>query len=217
MLSDCSVLNDPYEGMYAFVDKQTLNKNNEIFKCSINRLINQRNVYIQSSFSYDFDNLLMWGHYANGCRGYCIEYTVNSKDYLFPVKYVEQRPLLSSLRANEEVEENLQIIKKGFSKVENDTERFEYMLYIQAIKSLNWSYEKEIRLVDFGNIGDDGRSGNVDSGLYGLEISKIIIGCHCKYRQEVIDIAAKLKVPVSIMEIPLYSKKYQLIEKEIIK
>ena len=48
-----------------------------------------------------------------------------------------------------------------------------------------------------------------------LKTSKIIIGCYCKYRKELIDIAKKWEVPVSIMEIQLNSNKYQLVEKEI--
>ena len=215
-MSDCSVLNDPYEGLYAFVDERLNKEKNEFFEMLINKIKNERDVYIQSSFSYECDNILMWGHYANGCRGYCIEYTINSKQHLFPVQYVNKRPLLSSVTDSDEVRNNLNKIKISFDKIKDEEEHIAYMLYIQAIKDSSWSYEKEVRLVEMGYAGNGEKCGNVDCEDYGLKVSKIIIGCHCKYRKELIDIAKKLDVPVSIMEIPLDSNKYKLVEKELV-
>ncbi|MBR2388507.1 MAG: DUF2971 domain-containing protein [Clostridia bacterium] len=214
-MSDCSVLNDPYEGMYAFVDERIEKEKNEFFELLINKIKNQRDMYIQSSFSYKYDNILMWGHYANGCRGYCVEYEISSKQHLFPVQYVNKRPLLASITDSDEVKNNLNKIKISFDKIKDDEEHIAYMLYVQAIKDLSWSYEKEVRLIEMGCAENGEKCGNVDCEDYGLKISKIIIGCHCVYKKELIDIAKKLQVPVSIMEMPLNSNKYQLIEKEI--
>lgn len=214
-MSDCSALNDPYEGMYAFVEEQIGEQKNKILRYLIDRINNERDMYIQSSFSYDSNNVLMWGHYANGCRGYCIEYAVTSKQNLFPVQYLAKRPLLSSVTHNQTVKNNIKKIERSVNEIEDPEEFITYVLYIQAMKGLCWSYEKEVRLVEVGSAGEHGKCGNVDSEDYGLKTSKIIIGCYCKYRKELIDIAKKLEVPVSIMEIQLNSNKYQLVEKEI--
>lgn len=214
-MSDCSVLNDPYEGMYAFIETQLSETPNEILQQSINQIKNARDMYIQSSFSYDFDNILMWGHYANGCRGYCVEYMVKSNLHLSPVQYVRKRPLLSSLTYSPEVINNILKMERSLAKAENYREKIAYLLYIQAIKDLSWSYEKEVRLIEVGKTKNDSKCGNVNSEDYGLTISKIIIGHQCAYKKELVAIAKKINVPVAIMEISLNSNQYQLVEKEI--
>ncbi len=214
-MSDCTALNDPFEGLYAFLAPDIDKNKNEYTAKLINKIINERDMYIQSSFSYNCDNILMWGHYANGCRGYCIEYKVAEKDFLFPVQYINKRPLLSSVTNDKNVIENLCAVRTTLDKCKDDQEIINYMLYIQSMKSDIWSYEKEIRIIDFGMAEANKKCGNVDSEQYGLYISKIIVGYQCVYKNELIEIAKELNIPVSIMEISLNSKEYKLTEKEM--
>lgn len=214
-MSDCSVLNDPFEGMFAFIPDEIDDNAADILKAMKEKLLHERDIFIQSSFSYEYDNILMWGHYANGCRGYCVEYEVESKEYLFPVQYLEDRILLSSPKFNQEVYDNLKQMELEFKRLKNHREHFEYMMYIQSMKSDIWSYEKEVRLISMGSAEKNSKCGNADCKMYGIKPSKIIIGYQCVYKSELINIAKELKIPVSIMEIPFHSKEYKFIEKTI--
>ena len=214
-MTDCSVLNDPFEGQFAFIPEDIADSKSDIVKSIKKQLLHERDRYIQSSMSFGYDNILMWGHYANGCRGYCIEYSIQKKDHLFPVQYLPARLLLSSPKFSKEVYDNLKKIDLELKKLKNDDEWFTYMMYIQSIKSSVWSYEKEVRLIDIGYAQPNQKCGNVNCNMYGIKPSKIIIGYQCAYKNELIDIAKELNIPVSIMQISLDSKKYKLIEKSI--
>lgn len=56
-------------------------------------------------FSSEPDNLLMWAHYADGLRGFCIEFdrdillnNVGNKDvYIIPVRYSNQPPTIETM------------------------------------------------------------------------------------------------------------------------
>ena len=214
-MSDCSVLNDPFEGLFSFVSSEIFNEQNEQIKNIIQTHLNEQERYLQASFSYNYDNILMWGHYANGCRGYCVEFTVNRKDFLFPVQYIDKRPLLSSLTYGKSDTEDLTIFQTNLYKC-NLQDRFRYIHYIQSMKSKIWEYENEVRLISIDSFKpNSNKCGNADSGVYGLKASKIIIGYQCHYKEELINIAKMLNIPVSIMEIPLDSKEYKLVEKEL--
>lgn len=77
-------------------------------------------------------NELLWAHYANSHKGFCIEYdlekldtcTTNIIDYRIDVVYQENKPIISP---DDSIEAK---IKKAFST-----------------KSLPWTYENEFRLV----------------------------------------------------------------------
>lgn len=219
-VSDYSSLNDPFEGIFGFIDKETNDGKSEYARKCKELLIRERDMFRQASFTCDCSNVLMWGHYANGGRGYCIEYSVQSKKFLFPVQYVGKRPLFSSIFFNEDVVKSILEIRENLGEMKQVDDLIEYASHIQSIKSSAWSYEKEVRLIDIAILsagGSDSNKGyNIDSDRYGLHISKIIIGHQCVYKDELIDIAKKLNVPVSVMEIPLYLNKYKLEEKGII-
>ena len=82
-------------------------------------------------------NELLWAHYANSHKGFCIEYDLDKLDtcitaiidYRIDVEYQENKPIISP-------EDSIEAkIKKAFST-----------------KSLAWNYENEYRLV-FGSSG----------------------------------------------------------------
>lgn len=210
-LSDFSSLNDPFEGMFCLIDDENDKECNKFLK---DQLLHSRDDYIQASFSYNNNNVLMWGHYANGCRGFCVEYSVLFKDYLFPVIYTKERPLLSSLSSDDRVINSLSSIERSSDKAKDVKEFLKYFLFIQSIKSDVWAYEQEVRVIEFGQATRTSKSGNVNINDYGLEVSKIIIGYQCLYKQELIEIARVLNIPYSIMEISLKSEDYSLIEND---
>ena len=225
-LSGCDYLNDPFEGqLFCFPDNideypfpnelkskykiNTWSELKEIF-------INERKKYMQCSFSKDYSDILMWGYYANGCRGYCIEYDVIKTDFLYPATYVKNRPIndgfLIDKKQHRTVYKNRLDFISALEKC-NHKEFIDYILYLQSIKNIAWIREKEIRLIDYGNLS--GKSGiNVDIDMYGMKVTKIIIGYLCVFKDELIEIAKKLNVPCTIMKPSYQGNTYKLIEKD---
>lgn len=81
-------------------------------------------------FSEKKDDLLMWGHYAESHRGFCLEFDTtfdpfNSEDKFHPVRYQESLPSWDLNRL-----------------AEGD---FEQLIYHFCTKAICWSYEHEWR------------------------------------------------------------------------
>lgn len=96
---------------------------------------NLRNTMGVSCLSESEKSLLMWAHYANNHRGICVEYDllqINSvlKFTAVPVIYSQERACFNFFNPE---------------NIENDT----LGLFIQSLtsKSLEWSYEKEWRII----------------------------------------------------------------------
>ena len=209
-MSDFSSLNDPYEGQLCYIPN---NRSDDPEIDMIERffLLGERDKYIQSSFSYDYHNILMWGHYANALKGYCVEYEITDCTNLFPVTYTRKRLLVSSARYNKEVVRNILQLNFNSNKL-TPSEADNYFLYLQSFKSDIWSYEKEVRVVDFRERLEGQKDNNVSCDIYGLKISRIIIGQKCYYADRLIEIAKKYKVPFSFMKMTFDSNEYKLIE-----
>lgn len=79
-------------------------------------------------FSRSNENELMWGHYADGMRGVCVEYNVElGKEAFFDVKYVDQPVQL-------DVFELIEMEHMAFYE-------------INKYKSSAWNYEEEVRAI----------------------------------------------------------------------
>lgn len=105
------------------------------------------------------DSSLMWSHYANKHFGFCLEYdfTYSSKAIiwkypdiqtakimLLPVIYTDKRPLLSESVTSPKIMLELQKTKKMPS------EAIEKIVYGMLHKSVDWSYEREWRIIGVG-------------------------------------------------------------------
>lgn len=93
-----------------------------------------------SSFSEDNKSLLMWAHYANNHKGFCIEYDLSSMDdkenlkkYLFPVQYSNERFDITDFYIDNVINKN------GKDKYR--------LIHSVLYKSEDWKYEKEWRFV----------------------------------------------------------------------
>ena len=82
-------------------------------------------------FSELYNSMLMWSHYAQDHKGYCIEYNFEERDvyysHLYPVMYTKERYALSKKDVLEE--------------------RKDVLYKTTCSKSDVWSYEKEWRIV----------------------------------------------------------------------
>ena len=105
-------------------------------KSSLNELLHSRdNTGIYSLSKTQLDELL-WAHYANGHRGFCIEYDLDTLMSLydndlfsFEIKYCNTPPTLSHNDMNK-----------------LDDSKFIYQK-LMGIKSIKWKYEKELRII----------------------------------------------------------------------
>jgi hypothetical protein len=121
-----------------------------------------------SCFSQEIDNLLMWAHYADGFRGFCIEYDetqilLEDKEkeaVIIPVSYAKKPPVIDKIiyaLAVDQIwynetalgEEPQGKYVKDYKEDLRKAEKLVKDLYRKTIatKPSQWKYEKEVRLI----------------------------------------------------------------------
>lgn len=133
----------------------------------------------------DYKNRLMWSHYADSHRGFCIEYDYSSygdkdSDILpFPVIYSKYR-----------IKAPWKIAIENTPK--NEKEAYQKIMLALLTKDSAWEYEKEWRVLISS---DDSKE------LRSAPISCIYLGALCseKNKKKIIKIARNLNVPVKQM------------------
>ena len=227
-LSRCSDLNDPFEGIKFILPESNFSQNGlpEEIKNRYNVkntgelidfLSSFRDKYCQTSFSSSYNDVQMWGYYANGCRGYCVEYKVLEKEMLFPVFYVNKRIILSGLfksaRYKRQCLKNLKQLHKSLRSVPTK-EYVQYNLYLQSFKYAKWQFEKEIRAIDI--TAPYYKGGNQSATNFGLQPTKIIAGYLSEYIEELKQIAIQTNISFSIMKPNFETNKFELKEQKIL-
>ena len=134
-------------------------------------------------FTQAYDNPLMWSHYANNHKGFCIEYGVRAMNVLdepeFGQFYVQYASELSKICVSEALFAPHQVMNRMI-----------------GTKSADWAYEKEWRLVHFE------KKAELADLPTGIEISALIAG----FKMEPKDIE-KLRIKADLFEIPAYRMK----------
>lgn len=140
--SNMEKLNDIHEGkiiinnqeikLFDLLVKNTPSTFNISIKENLENLIQ---IYKNSgvySLSKDYKNELLWAHYSNSHKGFCIEYNFDilkqypcNEDNFFDIKYSENVPIINLGSIFD-----ISILKKSF-----------------VTKKLNWKYEDEIRIL----------------------------------------------------------------------
>lgn len=156
-------------------------------------------------FTTNSDNALMWAHYANKHKGFCVEYdfsNVPDDDFLInlhPVIYTKERP---------SVPYNLfDLTDLENPKVSTSTESTVEMIIALLKKSDVWDYEDEWRLII-----PDLKENRLDFDC----ISKVVLGCkiNSKTEKELIEICRDKNIAISKMHMD--DSHYRLVEKDII-
>lgn len=147
--------------------------------------------YRVGSICTDYKNRLMWSHYAEGHKGFCIEYDFNqecdaSKELLIlPVIYSKERMKFpwNVVIAEDKEDEKIKL------------EAARTMILSLLTKDEVWSYENEWRVIASGVNGTE----NVKMP----PISCIYIGALCsdENRELLVRIANELKVPIKQMSV----------------
>lgn len=144
-------------------------------------------MFLVGSLCTNFKNRLMWSHYADSHRGFCVEYDYSNVEELdftklpLPVIYDENRPLLPWEPALNNTPEN---IEKACIQ----------LLMGLLIKDKAWEYENEWRVfID----------AQEDANLIMPKISCIYLGASIAEanRATIIDIAKNNNIPVKQMKV----------------
>lgn len=148
--------NDPYD---CALPLQLENKKLEEI---ISDYINKKAV---TCFSENYKNILMWSHYADNHKGFCIGYkkdilskikTPSGGSRLVEVEYAEKMPSITELSTTKEINK------------------------LMVIKSTDWEYEKEWRLIlEYDKQIDRTQNGRKFSLPLNAIIEEIIIGVKC--------------------------------------
>ncbi|GBD90673.1 hypothetical protein BMS3Abin04_01390 [bacterium BMS3Abin04] len=113
-------------------------------KSNPERIVKRMEKYIENtigifSFTEKLDNLLLWSHYADSHKGFCVEFSAPKlnnlmvevflkeidKAFIFKVHYQNEYPIVHPIKTSYEDRLNLQF----------------------CTKSKNWEYEKEWRII----------------------------------------------------------------------
>lgn len=177
-----------------------------------------------------FKQIVMWSHYADNHKGFCVEYDLEllRKDIQFSLKDYE----FYYKRSEYLLEKNVALIKAGLFPVEytcnrinipisklkklefdsqgniNNNCNINQLIYKTFIvKSANWNYEKEWRLIIDGKIGSF-----YDNKLPFPYAKKIYLGC--KANPELIDSLIEIgkRIGVEVVLLKMDSKKFILEE-----
>jgi hypothetical protein len=130
-----------------------------------------------SCFSKGNDNLLMWSHYADGLRGFCIEFDedlilsteLDKEASIIPVSYTEEPPVVDKMLyslAKDQIwyhdmaihEEPKSTYVPEYEQALKDAEQLLDNLYTKTVatKPIQWKYEEETRLVFSANTNSEG-------------------------------------------------------------
>lgn len=207
-LSEVGELNDMFEGIMP-QQKQVTEKEWKAFG---------KLAYVKC-FSENWDNLLMWAHYADGGRGMCVEYNLTWMpaddpvfQHLYPVHYTDQR--YSSVQFTDEAE-NAAERDSILACQEYWSER---MLAYHLVKSMDWKYEQEWRLVV--------PAYEVDNPKNVLKIKKQLLPFPCvsavylgskmpqEKKNQIRDVVSRLNkkssIPIEIKEVVMEAESYEL-------
>lgn len=215
-LAETGKMNDIFEGLSTFIDSNTRDNLDKTF-----------DLMYMKSFSESFDNLRMWGLYADNYAGICVEYDLRDMNmhtdyywHLYPVIYKEERydtvgVHYFTIDDLNNYKHNRQICDAGFLSDVNS---------LFLVKSQNWEYEQEWRiLVPYLYMHERWHEGGVlsndeDERMYSINsqtidfpyVSKVYMGPRIPEMQKehLIEICRKKQIEIYMTKPSL--KKYSL-------
>lgn len=168
-------------------------------------------------FSEIDNSILMWSHYADSHKGFCIKYDtekidIKYKSFLFPVIYQKEvyDYTENSIMGNSSYKNYMEIIKMLKIETEYEFKDISNNLYIpMLLKAQEWYYEREWRIVVPSFI-----FGTNEHLIYlGNAINSIYLGVNCDEKStdvnEIINWAKDRKINVYKMD--KNPSKYELI------
>ena len=121
------------------------------------------------SMSESYDSDLMWAHYANSNKGFCIEYDFNKAPQLKAEIWKKLISIYKVIYKDEQEEFSFMRILDYIMKGQTDQEEYKSISYDMMQKLITkkafWSYEKEWRILLY----------NIENKLYADLVSGIVI------------------------------------------
>jgi hypothetical protein len=191
-------LNDPFEGIvtskiyddYKLI-KNYLSPSSYEYKITlINKLLVQIGYLGIYSMSKTWKNELLWAHYSDSHKGFCIEYKLEdmllakSKTVIFPkileIEYSNEPPIYSL---------------DGMDRINED----QLLTILIGTKSIPWKHEKEVRLIFKDNGEQEINNKAIRSIIFGArasneDINKTIIRMSNKLKYYKIGITKNYKL-----------------------
>ena len=211
--SSIKTLNDPYEFKCMYIDEKKLEEAKydivliDAFK---NYLKDQEDSWTVLSLSNaGIESLPMWAYYSNNHKGFCIEYTVEDPELIYPVSYEQKRVPIASIIAG---------MFSEFEQAYNNHEPLSLdalfyacvMRYQFLMKHVSWKHEEEYRIIYpfVTNIGN-----NMLINKIGLRTSRIVAGINCsdEHKKRLNAISQKINCG-SIKEAQISDTEYILIK-----
>jgi Protein of unknown function (DUF2971) len=174
-------------------------------------------------FCPEISNLLMWSHYADGLRGFCLKFDETAlfkpdeHIALVPVIYSDKPPVIDTLVYSVTEDQFEYAVEHGYEEYEGELRRMELNEMLQAAfasKPAEWSYEKEVRLI----IQSPQEDKNPMSYKYASNALKsIIIGekMPADFRLRIANVLTKLKTDITTKIAVRSSQEYRLIIEDI--
>lgn len=190
------VMDDTDEiGLTMLLSQKLFPEHNEAVE-DVQRLINDmeykladkmKDLFLLGCLCTEYNNRLMWSHYADSHKGFCVEYDFsgNEDEILsklpLPVFYSENRPLIPWKAAMENSEKNTE-------------EAYAELMIGLLTKDKAWEYENEWRILS---------TGSEDTEIEMPPISCIYLGVAINEdnRDMIMDIAKKNNIPVKQMKV----------------
>lgn len=136
-------LNDPFE--FEMINLMRFSPDERLY---YDTNINELEI---TCFSETVNNQAMWGYYACGKYGLCIEYSVENKDRLYPVEYIKRKPDYSEIYKNFFAlkDQLMDDINLKFPHMPPDDHRaiIKMLQSMFCYKDISWKHEKEIRCI----------------------------------------------------------------------
>ena len=155
-LSPPSYFNDPFDCSLDLVDFSSRN-NKDFTKRAVERFKQRVKDIGVCCFSRINDSILMWAHYANSHRGFCLEFSSDSENphgiHPLDVCYSEM------------------LAKLNFHNQADDA--IANMIFT---KSLDWKYEQEMRCIADGLVSQDDRKKRFDAST----LKAVYLGVKCE-------------------------------------
>lgn len=148
------IQNDPYDliGANDFLHKSYVGRNLMKYITSksgkVDLFKNQVNQFASCSFSRVSTERLMWAHYADSYKGFCVAYQFDLPELLHNVIYLDKFPVSGlSYNHNGQIYSIEQILDEWLSN-NNINTIAELITSFATIKSQEWVYEQEERLIE---------------------------------------------------------------------
>ena len=213
--STCYEFNDPYECQFLYLNEDTLvemgipnpQRAKELWD-SIMEEIRTRITTI--CFTQNSNDMLMWAHYANNHKGFCVEYSIDNYKNFYPVIYSQNRINVQALFI-----ELIYCLFNEEAKGKGLAALLKYIMFTSAFKDESWEAEHEIRAVFINSRNDMTTKGRLfNCETIGVHPTQIFIGMECssEHEEKLAEIANELQIPYAKCELS-NNESFQLVSK----